>query len=124
MKVYHGSYTKIDEIDLTKCELNRDFGRGFYVTNIYEQAKFWAKRKGKKQNNNGLITEFTFLESAFISDYLKTLRFNMNDYQAIDLYFNSKIYSCLIDESTKLYKKSWKEIYEMLKLELNKIIIN
>ena len=45
MKVYHGSYTEIYEIDLTKCELNRDFGRGFYVTNIYEQVKFWAKRK-------------------------------------------------------------------------------
>ena len=25
MKVYHGSYIKIDEIDLTKGELNRDF---------------------------------------------------------------------------------------------------
>ena len=43
MKVYHGSYTKIDEIDLTKCELNRDFGRGFYVTNIHEQAICFGK---------------------------------------------------------------------------------
>ncbi len=29
MKVYHGSYTAIDEIDLSKAEENRDFGRGF-----------------------------------------------------------------------------------------------
>ena len=223
MKVYHGSYTKIDEIDLTKGELNRDFGRGFYVTSIYEQAEFWAKRKGKKQKNNGIITEFTFLESAFTSDYLKTLRFKdyseewldfvvnnrqndkvknlhdfdivegpvanddiatritfyieggvtkaefleelkfkhsishqiafctqkslqmikkafckadlsemtiddaiiqslivdfeMNDYKAIDTYFNSRIYSLLIDENTVYYEKSWQEIYEMLKKE-------
>jgi len=35
MKVYHGSYIKIDEINLTKGELNRDFGRGFSkATNI------------------------------------------------------------------------------------------
>jgi len=60
MKVYHGSYTKIDEIDLSKGELNRDFVRGFYVANIYKQAEFWAKRKGKKQKNNGVITEFTY----------------------------------------------------------------
>jgi len=224
MKVYHGSYTKIDEIDLAKGELNRDFGRGFYVTNIYEQALFWAKRKGKKQSNNGIITEFTLLESAFTSDYLKTLRFEnyseewldfvvmnrqndtpknlhdydivegpvanddiatritfyleggltkaefleelkfkhsvshqisfctqkslqiikksfskvdlsemtiddaitqsliidfeMSDFQAIDTYFNSKTYSCLIDESKDFYKKTWQEIYDMLKIEL------
>lgn len=44
MKVYHGSYIPIDHIDLSKCEKRRDFGRGFYVTNILEQAEFWAKR--------------------------------------------------------------------------------
>ena len=39
MKVYHGSYTEIDKIDLLKGELARDFGLGFYVTNIYRQAE-------------------------------------------------------------------------------------
>jgi hypothetical protein len=38
MKVYHGSYTVIHEIDLSKGELQRDFGRGFYVTKFREQA--------------------------------------------------------------------------------------
>jgi hypothetical protein len=32
MKVYHGSYIKIERIDYAKCRLYRDFGRGFYVT--------------------------------------------------------------------------------------------
>jgi hypothetical protein len=32
MQVYHGSYTKIVEIDLSKAQANKDFGRGFYVT--------------------------------------------------------------------------------------------
>jgi len=32
MKVYHGSYTAIDEIDLNRCEVGKDFGQGFYVT--------------------------------------------------------------------------------------------
>ena len=34
MEVYHGSYTRIDKIDLSKGQLNRDFGQGFYVTKI------------------------------------------------------------------------------------------
>jgi len=43
MKVYHGSYTAIDKIDLEQCEVGRDFGRGFYVTNIRSQAEYWAE---------------------------------------------------------------------------------
>jgi hypothetical protein len=75
MKVYHGSYTEIDTIDLSKGELLRDFGRGFYVTKLREQAEYWAVRKGKQKQKDGNVTEFTFLESAFDTEYLKTLQF-------------------------------------------------
>jgi len=75
MKVYHGSYTEIETIDLSKGELQRDFGRGFYVTKLREQAEYWATRKGNFNETNGVITEFIFYESAFATDYYKTLRF-------------------------------------------------
>jgi hypothetical protein len=48
MKVYHGSYTVIDEIDLEKCQSGEDFGRGFYVTKIRSQAEYRAERIGKE----------------------------------------------------------------------------
>jgi len=60
--VYHGSYMAINEIELFKCKSGRDFGRGFYVTNIRTQAEFWAKRKGKKSSTVGFVTEFEFDE--------------------------------------------------------------
>ena len=63
MKVYHGSYTAIDEIDLNLCEVGKDFGRGFYVTNLYEQAEIWAKRKGGMKRTMGVVTEFDFNEN-------------------------------------------------------------
>jgi hypothetical protein len=44
--------------------------------------------------------------------------FDINEQQAIDLYFQSKTYGKLIDESTGFYQKPWTEIYEMLKSEL------
>jgi len=75
MKVYHGSYMTINEIDLTKCEINRDFGRGFYVTKLLEQAEFWAKRKGRPFGNDGVVTDFTFYDNAFDKYGLKVLRF-------------------------------------------------
>ena len=73
MKVYHGSYTAIDEIDLLKCEAGKDFGRGFYVTNILSQAEIWASRKGR--NKRGVVTEFEFDEFFFEDDLVKVLRF-------------------------------------------------
>jgi hypothetical protein len=76
MKVYHGSYMPIEQIDLSKCEKRRDFGQGFYVTNILEQAEFWAKRKGIANKTKGFVTEFDFDEEAFEDNDLKVLRFD------------------------------------------------
>jgi hypothetical protein len=75
MRVYHGSYTQIVEIDLSKCEIGKDFGQGFYVTKIKEQAQFWAERKGLDNGTQGYVTEFEFNENAFRHFKLKTLQF-------------------------------------------------
>ena len=29
--LYHGSYTEIDSVDLSKCLRGKDFGKGFYI---------------------------------------------------------------------------------------------
>jgi hypothetical protein len=76
MKVYHGSSVEIIDIDLSKCEQYRDFGKGFYVTNIREQAKYWAERKGEDYNTKGYVTEFEFIETAFEHWRFNVLRFD------------------------------------------------
>jgi hypothetical protein len=43
MQVYHGSYMEIEEIDLSKAQPHRDFGQGFYVTNIVSKPKVGRK---------------------------------------------------------------------------------
>ena len=75
MKVYHGSYTAIDKIDLEQCEVGRDFGRGFYVTNIRSQAEYWAKRKGGRKRTDGVVTEFEFDERICRIMKMNVLRF-------------------------------------------------
>lgn len=45
MIVYHGSNMIVDHPDVSHSFRNLDFGRGFYVTTIREQAERWAKRK-------------------------------------------------------------------------------
>ncbi len=41
MKLYHGTNIDFTQIDLRKTKPNKDFGRGFYLTDIYKQAKIW-----------------------------------------------------------------------------------
>jgi hypothetical protein len=76
MKVYHGSYTAIHEIDLTKCEPKRDFGRGFYVTKLREQAEIFAVRKGDRKHTESVITEFEFDEDVYEDSDFKALVFS------------------------------------------------
>jgi len=76
MRVFHGSYTAVSEIDLTKSRNNLDFGRGFYVTNIRSQAEFWATRTGRFHQTDGVVSEFEFYANAFEHFDLKILRFS------------------------------------------------
>jgi len=85
MKLYHGSYTKIKEIDLAKCERYRDFGQGFYVTKFHKHAEDWAKKIGGKHGNNGFVTEFDFYETFFDAErHYKVLRFDGYSDQWLD----------------------------------------
>ena len=223
MQVYHGSYTKIDKIDLSKCIPNKDFGRGFYVTKFRHHAESWAKVIGRKHKTEGFVTEFLFYNSPFtehlckvkyfdsynvewldfvvtnrnpmssmhdfdivegpvandkiqnrINDFLNKniskqdflnelkyheethqicfctlkslltlkslnntsismfahigeplleklmLDFDIDEMKATDLFYNSDTLAKLTDETTDFYKKTWQEIYEILKIELNK----
>ena len=64
MKLYHGSNTEIDRIDLAQCRPYKDFGKGFYCTTIYEQALAMAKRVARIYGGEPIITEFGFDEAA------------------------------------------------------------
>ncbi|MDR0843645.1 MAG: DUF3990 domain-containing protein [Tannerella sp.] len=76
MKVYHGSDTFIDVIDLNKCKPSRDFGRGFYVTKLRLQAEEMAARVAKRGKGQPVVTEFEFEEYAYEDEDLRVLRFD------------------------------------------------
>lgn len=73
MKLYHGSNTEIGTPDLSHSRKNVDFGRGFYVTPIYEQAEKWCKKFIRK-GENGIVSVYDFDENAF--SVLKTFSFD------------------------------------------------
>ena len=42
MILYHGSFLEVARPDLVHSRPNVDFGRGFYVTPLHEQAAKWC----------------------------------------------------------------------------------
>ena len=91
MKVYHGSYTVIENIDFAFCRKRRDFGKGFYVTKILSQAEYWALRKGEDNDMEGIVTEFEFDESFFEDDDLNILRFNAYSEEWLDFVVKNRL---------------------------------
>ena len=75
MKVYHGSNSRIDTIDLSKSKPQKDFGSGFYVTKFRHHVDNWASIIGEKNNTEGYVTEFEYIESNFIENICKIKRF-------------------------------------------------
>ncbi|MBR5781100.1 MAG: DUF3990 domain-containing protein [Bacteroidales bacterium] len=60
MILYHGSNTTIDKIDLKKSKPNKDFGKGFYLSEDEEQAIEMAKYKSSILGGDIVITKFEF----------------------------------------------------------------
>jgi len=67
MILYHGSHITIEKPDLSFSRLRTDFGKGFYLTPIKEQAMRWAERF-KKERGTAVVSSYKFL--ANINDKL------------------------------------------------------
>ena len=79
MILYHGSNTKVTKIDLSKCRPYKDFGRGFYLTDIQEQAEQMARRVARLYGGAPCVSAFVFDESALSNTTLNILSFEKPD---------------------------------------------
>lgn len=65
MILYHGSNIEVSNPDILHSQVCLDFGTGFYVTSVKEQAIRWAKRKALLQGNeSGIVSLYEFSEDA------------------------------------------------------------
>ncbi len=64
MKLYHGSDVLIEEILLDKSKPFKDFGKGFYLSDDYNQAFDMAKQRVRQKMGIGtpIVTTFEFDE--------------------------------------------------------------
>lgn len=77
MKLYHGTNMDFDRIDVTKSKAYKDFGQGFYLTDIRSQAEDWAKKKTEIFGGTPVLQEYEFDESILDSTELNVLVFKL-----------------------------------------------
>lgn len=89
--VYHGSYAEIKNPMTNVGRKNLDFGQGFYLTNIKEQAEAWSKiiatRKGK--NIKPVVNVYNF-------DYFRTknIGYRFNEFETYNIEWLKFVVDC------------------------------
>lgn len=58
MILYHGSNLEIIDIDFNKCKPYKDFGKGFYLTSIKQQAVRMAENRAALFGGEPVVTVY------------------------------------------------------------------
>ena len=95
MIIYHGGTDIIKEPRIITSEIGRDFGAGFYTTDIKEQAIKWAKRKAtNRKNTEAILNIYEFDDSAFE-------QLNCKDYEGYSMEWLDLVVACRQDAAFK-----------------------
>lgn len=123
MIVYHGSTEIVKKPDVQHSYRTLDFGRGFYVTTVREQAERWARRKADIFGANKAIVNIYqmnddtngFHVKLFEEDLIEWIDFvcrcrdGEKDYQKYDVIFgkvaNDKVFRVVDMYHTGIWDK-------------------
>lgn len=75
MRLYHGSNLDIKEIKLAMCRPYKDFGQGFYLTVIREQAENMARRVAMLYGGEAVLNQYDLDEKSLMGKDLKIKNF-------------------------------------------------
>ena len=75
MILYHGTNLCIDQIDLSVCRPNKDFGKGFYLTTLEDQAQKMAKRVAAIYGGEPIVNVYEFNNENMQNPVLNIRRF-------------------------------------------------
>lgn len=76
MILFHGSTVDIDSIDLSLSQPNKDFGKGFYLSDNEQQARDMASFKARLFGKEPIINVYEIDDDALTSGALDVKRFD------------------------------------------------
>ena len=90
MILYHGSNMAVEQIDLDKSKPNKDFGKGFYLSESEAQAMEMAAFKTSLLGGQPVVTKFEFDESVMQSTDLRIKIFKEYSEEWADFVFANR----------------------------------
>ena len=85
MKLYHGSHIEVKNPKILISARVGDFGRGFYTTSSFEQARRWAQIRATQEDLSAeLVTVFDVPDQLFIHPELRIKTFETADEEWLD----------------------------------------
>lgn len=87
IELYHGSNVYIDCIDLDKSRPNKDFGRGFYLSDDKEQALRMGQLKVSLEGGTAVLNTFLFDEQLLVNGEMKVKTFGSYTREWADFIF-------------------------------------
>lgn len=89
MILYHGGTEAVMQPDCKKGRPDLDFGQGFYVTLLQDQAEGFARRKARDRKSKPVISVYEFNYEAAIKD-CAYLNFEFYDEAWLDFVVDSR----------------------------------
>mgnify|MGYP002726970849 CR=1 FL=1 len=129
MKLFHGSYMKIEYPEISKGRTKVDFGQGFYLTGIKSQAEKWSKVIANHRqipsirfilSNSEIMRDSVLWRKQSRIVMLLAKKKNITPEQALDIYYSSRTAQLLSDPNTGLQLMSDQYVLEDLLEELEK----
>ena len=108
MILYHSSSEIVQHPDIAHSRLYLDFGKGFYLTSIYEQERTAMSDEGK-----------LILRSAKVARIIESISemFKVSLQEATDIYYNSETANLIEEGVADLHCRSDKYLAEEVWLE-------
>lgn len=90
MTIYHGSDTVIEKPSTTVGRRELDFGPGFYLTKLFDQAQRWARRVSVvRASDSSIVSEYIFDVDSLPND-IRILKLENYDQQWLDFVVSSR----------------------------------
>lgn len=90
MILFHGTNTDFSSIDLKKSFPFKDFGQGFYLTTIQQQAERMAQRKSLTFGGQLTVMKFDFDEAVLKTGDLNILQFESTTTEWAEFIFKNR----------------------------------
>lgn len=90
MILYHGTNMDFEAIDITRSNPYKDFGKGFYLTDIRKQAEELAKKRSRIFGGKAQVLTYEFGKNNFTNSTLNILTFERPTKEWADFIYQNR----------------------------------